>query len=177
MPTRGKLNLNSAARVTLSLTLQLVCGSLLLPARPELRRWVKAALLRSAQVTVRIVDAPEAQALNKQFRGKDYATNVLTFVYDAASHAASAEDVLSGDIILCAPVVEREAREQGKSALAHYAHLTVHGVLHLQGYDHERSREAKVMEHLEIETLARLGYADPYRTQEAPARRRAALHS
>jgi probable rRNA maturation factor len=181
MPTRGKSKPTSAGpRVTLSLALQFASASPALPSRAQLRRWVKAALGRSARITVRVVDPPEARALNKQFRGKDYATNVLTFVYDAASHVASAEAVLTGDIVLCAPVVEREAREQGKATQAHYAHLTVHGVLHLQGYDHERSREAKIMEQLEIDTLAKLGYADPYLLAEglsARAERALAAHS
>jgi probable rRNA maturation factor len=100
-------------------------------------------------------------------------------VYDAAVHAAG-NGALVGDIVLCAPVVEREAREQHKTVLAHYAHLTVHGVLHLQGYDHERVSEAKVMEQLEVATLAKLGYADPYQIHaKAPARKtgRAAVHS
>jgi len=168
---RNKSDRNHAAMIKLSLTVQLASISPALPQRVQLRRWVKAALRCPAQLAVRIVDEAEARSLNKQFRGKDYATNVLTFVYDAAVYAEEAR-ALSGDIVLCAPVVEREAREQDKQVLAHYAHLTVHGVLHLQGFDHERVREAKMMEQLEVETLARLGYADPYRYPARTAARK-----
>ncbi len=175
MLTHGKLKPNNSIvrAPALSLALQFASALPAVPTRAQLRRWVKAALLSPAQLTIRIVDAPEAQALNKQFRGKDYATNVLTFVYDGVKHVCG-EAVLAGDIVLCAPVVEREALEQGKQTLAHYAHLTVHGVLHLQGYDHERAREAKIMEQLEIDTLAQLGYANPYGARVA--RKRSALH-
>jgi probable rRNA maturation factor len=166
MPTRAKSNLNSLGRrdapARLSLTLQYASACASLPTRPALRRWVKAALRRDAQVTLRLVDATEARALNRKFRGENHATNVLTFVYDVPSQDGS----LSGDIVLCASVVEREAREQGKTTQAHYAHLTVHGVLHLQGYDHEHSRAAKKMEQLEIDTLATLGFADPYQNAD-----------
>lgn len=107
-------------------------------------------------MTLRIVDAEEGQSLNRDFRGKDYATNVLTFSYgfDAG--------VLGGDIVLCAPVVERESREQGKVLLDHYAHLTVHGVLHMQGYDHETEAEAEAMESQEVAILQKLGFNNPY---------------
>lgn len=179
MPMRAKSNRNSAASGKLALTLQLASVAASMPPRTLLRRWVKAALQRPAELTLRIVDEGEARSLNKQFRGKDYATNVLTFVYHAGVHAED-EAGLAGDIVLCAPVVEREAREQGKPLLAHYAHLTVHGVLHLQGYDHERVREAKVMEQLEVAVLAKLGYANPYQKQAKAAARKAgglALHS
>jgi len=126
-----------------------------LPSRQRLRSWAKAALLTDAQVTLRLVGGREGRALNRAFRGKDYATNVLTFAY---------RDVgpLSGDIVLCAPVIAMEAREQRKPIDAHYAHLVVHGMLHLQGYDHETSSDARVMETLEAEILVKLGYADPY---------------
>ncbi len=132
-----------------------------MPERAQLRRWVKAALRRSAAITVRIVDEAEGRALNHQFRGKDYATNVLTFVYDDVRNAKPGGD-LCGDIVLCAPVIECEAQAQGKQLVAHYAHLTVHGVLHLQGYDHQSGREAKAMEQLEIDVLAGLGFDNPY---------------
>lgn len=106
-------------------------------------------------MTVRIVGSREARSLNKQFRGRDYATNVLTFVYDEGRP-------LSGDIALCAPVIAREAREQGKPLDAHYAHLLVHGMLHMQGHDHVDPAEARIMEAREVELLHTLGFGDPY---------------
>jgi probable rRNA maturation factor len=108
-------------------------------------------------VTLRYVAATEGRRLNNEFRGKDYATDVLTFVYDAPPGGA-----LAGDIVICAPVVAREAREQGKDVAAHHAHLLVHGLLHLQGLDHERPADARRMERREREILARLGFGDPY---------------
>ena len=131
------------------------------PTRPQFRRWAAAALKRDAGIALRIVGEEEGRALNRDYRGKDYATNVLTFVYD--NDFPGAELQLAGDIVLCAPVVESEAREQGKALAAHYAHLTVHGVLHLQGYDHETEAEAREMEALETEIVTKLGYPDPYR--------------
>lgn len=128
------------------------------PVRPQFRRWVKAALQRDAEVVLRLVDEAEGRDLNRQFRGKDYATNVLTFVYDDTQP-------LTGDIVLCAPVVQQEAQQQHKDVIAHYAHLTVHGILHLQGYDHVADAEAAEMEQLEIAILAKLGYPDPYAEQ------------
>lgn len=125
------------------------------PTRPQFRRWVKAALTQEAEIVLRIVDEAEGCELNHQFRNKDYATNVLTFVYDDTQP-------LTGDIVLCAPVVSKEAGQQHKNLIAHYAHLTVHGVLHLQGYDHIEEAEAVVMEQMETQILARLGYDDPY---------------
>ncbi|GAB3650987.1 rRNA maturation RNase YbeY [Ramlibacter alkalitolerans] len=124
------------------------------PARA--RRWVGMALQGPAEIAVRIVGAEEGQALNREYRGKDYATNVLTFDY-------TREPVVAADLVLCAPVVEREAKEQGKALEAHYAHLLVHGALHAQGYDHERGeREALEMEALEVLLMGALGYPDPY---------------
>jgi probable rRNA maturation factor len=140
----------------LSLAVQYACTANGLPARPRLRRWVAAALERDAVVTLRFVDAREGRALNRAYRGKDYATNVLTFVYESGKAVA-------GDIVLCVPVLRREARAQEKTLLAHCAHLTVHGLLHLQGYDHERSAEARRMEAREAALLARLRFAHPYR--------------
>lgn len=125
------------------------------PTRPQFRRWVKAALMQSAEIVLRLVNETEGRELNKQFRGKDYATNVLTFTYDDMQP-------LTGDIVLCAPVVSQEAQQQHKDRLAHYAHLTVHGILHLQGYDHVEDAEAARMEQLETQILAKLGYSDPY---------------
>lgn len=145
-----------AARPELSLSLQFADAShrALLP-RHKVSRWMRAALEAPAEIAVRIVDADEGQALNRDYRGKDYATNVLTFDY-------AREPVVHADLVLCAPVVEREAHEQGKTIDAHYAHLLVHGTLHAQGYDHERARDAKVMEAREREILAALGFPDPY---------------
>jgi probable rRNA maturation factor len=126
-----------------------------LPSRQRIRSWAKAALLTDTQVTFRLVGAREGRALNSEFRGKDYATNVLTFAY-------SGPDPLCGDIVLCVPVIAKEAREQRKPIDAHYAHLVVHGMLHLQGYDHEDPSDARVMEALEAQIVVKLGYADPY---------------
>jgi len=131
-----------------------------LPARARLERWLRASLSRNAAVTIRFVGAREGRALNRGFRGKDYATNVLTFVYDNRPRHP-----LAGDLVLCAPVVARESRGQGKPLDAHYAHLVVHGALHLAGHDHEREADARRMEALERRILARLGYPDPYAVQ------------
>ena len=131
------------------------------PRAVDLRRWARAALRdRDAEVAVRLVGEDEGRALNRDYRGRDYATNVLTFVYD---EAAAPGMPLFGDIVLCVPVVVREAQEQGKAVAAHFAHLMVHGMLHLQGFDHETEAEAEVMEALETEILAGLGISDPYR--------------
>jgi len=143
----------------LALSIQYVLDRSNLPSRAELRRWAKAALLHPAEVTLRLVDAEEGRQLNRDYRAKDYATNVLTFAY-----GADAEGAYSGDIVLCAPVVAREAREQGKSLATHYAHMVVHGILHLQGYDHEAESEAAAMEAVESFIMQRLGYPDPYLT-------------
>jgi probable rRNA maturation factor len=126
-----------------------------IPTRPQFRRWVKAALMQHAEIVLRLVDETEGRELNQQFRHKNRATNVLTFVYDDTRP-------LIGDIVLCAPIVSQEAQQQRKNLLAHYAHLTVHGVLHLQGYDHIEDADAVEMEQLETRILAKLGYADPY---------------
>jgi len=126
-----------------------------LPTRQQFRRWVMAALRQDLHCTLRVVDEAEGRVLNRDFRGKDYATNVLTFVYDDT-------DPLSGDIVICAPVVERESVEQGKQILAHYAHMTIHSVLHLQGYDHENAADAGRMEALETALMDKLGYPAPY---------------
>lgn len=123
--------------------------------RHRVQRWVRAALLLPGQITVRIVGADEGRALNLQYRGRDYATNVLTFDYEHAPRVVA-------DLILCAPVVQAEARELKLSLQAHYAHLLVHGTLHAQGYDHEDAAEAAVMEKRESELLLALGFADPY---------------
>lgn len=124
--------------------------------RHKVARWVRAALEVPGEITVRIVGEEEGQALNRDYRGKDYATNVLTFDY-------STEPVVSADLILCAPVVAREARELRRPVADHYAHLLVHGTLHAQGWDHETSsKDAQAMEARETQILARLGFDDPY---------------
>jgi len=141
-----------------ALTLQIATRSRRLPTASQLRRWARAALAHSAEVTLRIVGEREGESLNREYRRKAHATNVLTFCYDQRSSRGP----LAGDVVLCAPVIAREAREQHKDLDAHYAHLTVHGLLHLQGYRHGRAREARAMEAREIAILRRLGYANPY---------------
>ena len=138
-----------------ALSLQYGVRSAQLPSRAKLRRWVRAALRKKASLTLRLVGAREARQLNLNYRGRDYATNVLTFIY-------SEKNPLEGDIAICAPVVTREARLRGVDREAHYAHLTVHGVLHLQGWDHGRNRDAQEMEARETAILRGLGFADPY---------------
>lgn len=124
--------------------------------RHKVVRWIRHALAVDAEITVRIVDAEEGQQLNHDFRQKDYATNVLTFDYQQ-------EPTVQADLVLCAPVVEREAREQNKTLEEHYAHLLVHGTLHAQGWDHETSEEdADEMEAYETDIMVELGFADPY---------------
>lgn len=123
--------------------------------RHKVARWIKAALEADAEIAVRLVDAEEGQALNRDFRKKDYATNVLTFDY-------AQEPVVMADLIICAPVIEQEAQEQGKTLEAHYAHMLVHGTLHAQGWDHLKKKEAEAMEAREREILAALGFNDPY---------------
>lgn len=123
--------------------------------RHKVARWIRAALELPGEIAVRIVDAEEGRQLNHEFRGKDYATNVLTFDY---SH----EPVVGADLVICAEVVEREAREMGIALLDHYAHMLVHGTLHAQGYDHEEDDEAACMEARESELMQALGFADPY---------------
>jgi probable rRNA maturation factor len=144
------------SRPELSLSLQFADPrhKALLP-RHKVMRWVRSALELPGEITVRIVDAEEGQSLNREFRGKDYATNVLTFDY---SH----EPVVVADLVICAEVVEREAREAGIEVAAHYAQMLVHGSLHAQGYDHEEEDEAQCMEARESEIMVALGFADPY---------------
>jgi len=141
----------------LSLDIQIVTRLKGVPTAAAFRRWITAALGKPATLTLRVVNAAEGRSLNSAFRGKDYATNVLTFIY----HEPRASR-LSGDVVLCAPIVAAEARLQGKSLADHYAHLTVHGVLHLAGMDHETPRDAARMEKRECDILAGFGIADPY---------------
>ena len=134
------------------------------PAPASFRRWVEAALKgarrrKATEVAIRIVDADEGRALNLQYRGRDYATNVLSFPADLPP---GLNLPLIGDLVICAPVVVREAAEQGKKPADHWAHLTIHGTLHLLGYDHIEEAEAEAMEGLETRVLAGLGIADPY---------------
>ena len=152
----SKMRLN-----TLQLSLQFgdladaALHSIALP-RHKVARWIRHALAADAEITVRIVGLEEGRALNRDYRQKDYATNVLTFDY-------TREPLVTADLVLCAPVVEQEAREQGKTLQAHYAHLLVHGTLHAQGWDHETSRaDAEEMEAYEIQILARLNLPNPY---------------
>ena len=144
------------SRPELSLSLQFADPrhKALLP-RHKVARWIRAALELPGEIAVRIVDGNEGRQLNKDFRSKDYATNVLTFDY---SH----EPVVGADLVICAEVVEREAREMGLDLVAHYAHMLVHGTLHAQGYDHEEDDEAECMEARESEIMRSLGFADPY---------------
>ena len=148
-----------AARLPqLNLAVQYAVSAAGKPSRLQFRRWVRAALQHDARITLRIVGQAEGLALNHNYRNKPYATNVLTFVLHDSNDTAPFE----GDLALCAPVVAREASTQKKTLAAHYAHLTVHGVLHLQGFDHENDADARVMEARETAIMAKLGYADPY---------------
>jgi probable rRNA maturation factor len=140
-----------------SLSVQFASVAGELPGRAQIRRWVAAALEHPAALTVRLVDADEAQALNQDYRHKDYVPNVLTFEYGEISPG-----VLGGDVVICAAVAEREAREQGKPLAHHYAHLTIHGVLHLQGYDHVDPADAEIMESREAAILKRFHINNPY---------------
>lgn len=137
-----------------------------LPAANSFRKWVAAALdgrIREADLAIRLVDAREGRALNRHYRGKDHATNVLSFPAEMPEGLPEGVHMpLLGDLVLCAPVIAREAREQRKPLAAHYAHMTVHGSLHLLGWNHEDEREAECMEALEREILAGMGIDDPY---------------
>lgn len=139
-----------------------------LPSAASLRKWVAAALAgrvrqAEAEIAIRLVDEAEGRSFNHHYRGKDYPTNVLSFPAEHPEGLPKGMKLpLLGDLVICAPVVEREAREQDKPLREHYAHLTVHGVLHLLGWDHEDERDAQAMEQLEREVLAGLGITDPY---------------
>jgi probable rRNA maturation factor len=142
------------------ITIQRASRAAHIPADRRLRAWALAALPAKAAVTVRYVGEREGRRLNREFRGKDYATNVLSFPYARAARS------VEGDVVICAPVVRREAREQGKDVAAHHAHLLVHGLLHLRGYDHESETEASRMERRERRILAGLGFPDPYAVRD-----------
>ncbi len=129
--------------------------------RKDIRRWVQATLMAPAELTIRFVGADEGRELNRDYRGKDYATNVLTFAYADGEEVAE-DDVVQADIVLCVDVLLKEAGERNLPVAQHAAHLVVHGVLHAQGYDHEDDDEAAEMEGLETEILAELGFPDPY---------------
>ena len=155
--------MSGTASKRLNLSVQYASRAENLPARELLRTWVRAAMHadgpRGGDITLRFVDADEGLALNRDYRGKDYPTNVLSFIYDDGPR-------IQGDLVLCAPVIAREAEEQGKPLTAHYAHLVVHGVLHLRGYDHERGEaDARQMEDKERTILASLGFDDPYQAE------------
>jgi len=150
--------------LALDLSLSYGCPRRGVPARPSFHRWTIAALSSVGargrfELCVRIVDVQEGLALNRDFRGKAYATNVLSFPADLPSRRGPR---LLGDIALCAPVIAREAADQGKSVIAHFAHLNIHGVLHLLGYDHQDESTASAMEAIEIRALATLRHANPY---------------
>ena len=151
----------------IELDLQLATEARDLPAEAQLRRWVELALRQrtaDSELTIRLVDAEEGQELNRTYRHKDYATNVLSFPAEVPDGLLDIP--LLGDLVICVPVVEREAREQNKALEAHWAHLVIHGCLHLLGYDHIDDEEAEEMEGLERQLLAELGYPDPYRDDE-----------
>ena len=143
-------------RRRLALALQIATRSTPIPGAAKFRRWLGAALAQPGEITVRIVGTAEARRLNRRYRGRDHATNVLSFPY------GTSRGTLRGDIVLCAPVIRREARAQGKSIEAHFAHLLLHGLLHLQGHEHDRPRDAARMEALETRLVIKLGYPDPY---------------
>ena len=151
--------------MSLSLSVQFASKAKHLPSRAQVRRWALAAhrgASADAIVTIRYVDEKEGRALNLQFRGKDYATNVLTFVHEAAPFQD--EHSYSADIVICAPVIAREAREQKKPVAAHHGHMVLHGMLHAQGFDHEDNVEAEAMEAIEIALLRRFRIDNPYET-------------
>ena len=147
-----------------AVTVQNASRSAGVPGRKEIARWALGALAADVrgEVTVRIVDEGESAGLNTRYRGKKGPTNVLSFAAQAPEAARGRELLPFGDLVICAEVVEREAREQGKALAAHWAHMVVHGALHLQGYDHETKRDAHIMEARETALLTELGFSDPY---------------
>ncbi|MGH8671973.1 MAG: rRNA maturation RNase YbeY [Burkholderiales bacterium] len=156
-PLAQKHPARAAPRLVLSVQYAISAQHVPTPAR--FRTWARAALRCQVRVTLRIVGAAEARKLNRDFRGADHATNVLSFAY---GRAPGDKSCLCGDVVLCDPVVKREARTQGKALAAHYAHLTVHGLLHLQGFDHQDDDHARRMQKREVHILRTLGFDDPY---------------
>lgn len=155
--------------MNVSLDVQVASSSIWLPAQASLQAWCELALRQRtspSELCIRLVDEEEGRELNLQWRGKDYATNVLSFVAEIPDGILDIP--LLGDLVICAPVVEREAAEQDKEREAHWAHMVIHGCLHLLGYDHLEDAEAEEMEQLERQLLAELGYADPYLEAHAP---------
>ena len=154
------------------LEVQRATNSVTTPDDKQFRLWVEHAVAQTEHdqtLTIRIVDEEEGRRLNREYRSKDYATNVLSFPMELPEGLpAEIEQSQIGDLLICAPVVEREAIDQGKPEINHWAHLTIHGVLHLLGYDHERSDDEQVMEALEKNILARLDIPDPYLINEMP---------
>ena len=151
--------------MTLEVDVQVACDEDDLPGRADLRAWARAAvgaLREDAELTIRIVDEAESTRLNSRYRNKDGATNVLSFPFDAP---AGVDAPLLGDIVVCAPVVRREANEQSKSVSSHWAHMVVHGALHLLGFDHQQARDADEMEAMETRILADLGFDNPYESR------------
>ena len=151
----AKAQAPQSAMPKLSMQVQYASDAENLPTAAEFKKWARKALRVDSEIALRIVDEAEGRELNKAYRGKDYATNVLTF-------PLTEEPYLMGDIVICAPVVASEAASQNKALKAHFAHLTVHGVLHLHGYDHEIEAQAELMESIETEIVMKLGYPDPY---------------
>ncbi|QFU24017.1 rRNA maturation RNase YbeY [Shewanella eurypsychrophilus] len=154
---------NPISTIELALDLQIAIEDATLPSTENFELWVKTALrntMKEAELTIRIVDEAESQQLNSDYRGKDKPTNVLSFPFEAP---AEIEIPLLGDLVICAPVVELEAKQQNKSSQAHWAHMVVHGCLHLLGYDHIDDEEAEEMESLEIQLIEKLGYNNPYK--------------
>ncbi len=163
MPTRSTrkpIRKPASRRRVAAIAVQRAVRARGVPAAARLARWARAAARGATDVTLRVVGAAEGRRLNRLYRRKDYATNVLSFAYDTTP----AFPGLCGDLVLCHPVIAREARAQGKTLAAHYAHLVVHGMLHLRGYDHLRSTDARRMERAEIRLLRGLGYGNPYVT-------------
>lgn len=159
--------------MTLSVSVQFASNAKHLPDRAQVRRWALAAhgTVADAAVTIRYVDEKEGRALNRQFRGKDYATNVLTFVQEPAvspfapANAKTGNNNYAADIVICAPVIAREAREQKKPVAAHHGHMVIHGMLHAQGFDHEIEADAAAMEAIEIAVLRRFRIKNPYEVE------------
>lgn len=167
MPTKDTPETNRAHLRTRSSTprvaVQWACRATGAPSTARLRAFVRAAVRGAAEITLRVVGGAEGRRLNRRYRGRDYATNVLSFHYEYESDSSPRRLApLYGDAVLCHPVIVREARAQGKTLESHYAHLVVHAMLHLRGYDHQRPSEARRMERAELRTLGLLGFADPY---------------